>query len=114
MKALIYGNITLDENISDGQKYSGPGGSSFFISQTFDRLGVDNTICSPYGKDFAPNYLSNVKIFPPNPSSEKTLTFQNLSHGTKRVQRVFNVADSQNIPPKDIPQELLKETNICL
>ncbi|OGG14358.1 hypothetical protein A2773_02880 [Candidatus Gottesmanbacteria bacterium RIFCSPHIGHO2_01_FULL_39_10] len=114
MKALIYGNLTLDENITDGKKYQGPGGSSYFISRTYDKLGVESTLVSPYGFDFPNKYLQDFSVFPPKPIVDSTLIFQNITKASRRVQKVFNIKHSPNILPEKIPKSLLNHINLVI
>ncbi len=93
---LLIGNLTLDHNISNGKIYEGPGGSVYFAGKTFQNLGLETTIISPYGKDYLKYVSNNCSIYPTYHLYEKTLVFRNyyLENGIRR-QKVANIDMSQ-------------------
>lgn len=90
MKAVLIGNLTIDENIFGTQIHKGAGGSVYFLAKTFENLGVSSTIVSPYGTDFPKESLSDTHFIPIEPEFKKTLLFKNNYSGGKREQEVAN------------------------
>lgn len=97
IKALLIGNLTIDHNITESGKYSGPGGTAYFCAKTFENLGIETTVVSPYGKDFPKRHISKAIFVPQNPGSSKTLTFRNVRRGNIRRQWVYNQDERHNI-----------------
>ncbi|MBI5452517.1 hypothetical protein HY945_03570, partial [Candidatus Gottesmanbacteria bacterium] len=92
MQEALFGNLTIDINETENGKYTGPGGSVFFMAKTFENLGVSATIISPRGVDFPKKYLPQTLFVPTGPLFEKTLIFRNKYQGGKREQGVENYA----------------------
>lgn len=105
MKAVIYGNLTVDKNIINGKSYSGPGGSAFFIAKTLENLNANPIIISPYGNDFPKELLSKTLFIPENPDKIKTLVFKNIYSNKERKQSVENMQNSRLAP---ISEKLIK------
>lgn len=97
MRALVYGNLTLDKNISRGIKYDGPGGSAFFVAKTIGNLGGRVKVVSPYGKDFPKEMLKDIDLFPPHPTGNNTLVFHNFINNGDRKQSVEHLECSGSI-----------------
>jgi hypothetical protein len=96
-KEVIVGHVCIDQNQSEGSKYESAGSPAMFMATIFDKLGdSQTTIVSHYGPDYSP-YLIGRNIYPPNPTSNETLIYQNISHGDKRSQKVINVNSSQPV-----------------
>lgn len=90
-QVLLIGNLTIDQNISNGNIYQGPGGSVYFAAKTFQNLGFVPTVISPYGKDFSKYTLEECNIFPSVALNDKTLTFKNIYLSTgERKQEIIN------------------------
>src|SRR3989338_6172798 len=114
MKALIYGNLTVDHNFHQNMFYMLPGGASYYIARSLGNLGVKTLVISPYGEDFPKIYLPHTRFLPEKPASKQTLIFKNiyLPDGTRK-QSVENLKDSilppvDNLPPDIFPtQDLL-------
>ncbi len=92
---LLIGNLTIDQNISNGNIYDGPGGSVYFAAKTFHNLGLVPTVISPYGRDFSIYLIKECDIFPTVAKYKKTLTFKNIYLSTgERKQEILNVRSS--------------------
>lgn len=93
--ALLVGNLTIDHNISDKLKYDGPGGSVFYTAKILHNLGMSVDIISPYGKDFPSDATGGIRLYPPKPQTDRTLTFSNIySSVGKRKQEVSSLEGS--------------------
>lgn len=112
-KALLYGNLTIDHNVTESGKYVGPGGSVYFMTRTFTNLGIASTVVSPYGKDFPKEFLSKTSIFPEDPPCEKTLIFKNiLKKDGRRTQYTERFGKAEIIKVENIAKKALKKTDI--
>lgn len=90
MKAVLIGNLTIDENIVGAGIYKGAGGSVFFLAKTFENLGVSSIIISPYGDDFPKKSIATTPIIPMEPEFKTTLVFKNDYSDGRRKQTVAN------------------------
>lgn len=93
MREVLLGNLTIDINETEKGKYSGPGGTVFFMAKTFENLGVPSIIISPYGADLPKKYLPQTLFIPREPPFAKTLIFRNKYLAGKREQVVENYAE---------------------
>lgn len=113
MEALLIGDLTIDNNESNGESYIGPGGSVYFAANIFNNFGISPTIVSSYGADFKKIWLENFDIIPPVPTFEKTLVFRNIYHkGYSRKQFVLNTNNAKPIDLESLPSDTLEKSNI--
>lgn len=96
MKAMLIGNLTIDQNTIENNTYTMPGGTVYFMARTFENLGVDTTIVSSYGSDFPKRSLTSVSFVPEKPLFTKTLKFRNIYKNGKRKQKVEYFHDYLN------------------
>jgi len=104
MKVLIFGNLTIDENVTESGTYRGVGGSSYFAGMVFSNFGHQVTVISPRGKDFPLTQLNSIDLQPKDPVSLSTLTFRNVMTAKGRVQEVLYEKSARVYRPKDIPK----------
>lgn len=113
MKALIYGNLTLDNNITEkGFHYKGPGGASFYVGQFLRNFNYPFAVVSSYGENFPQKYIKRLNIYPPNPTGKFTLTFKNEKIGGKRFQKAEYLENSQNVPVISLPEDIFTGVDI--
>ncbi len=113
--ALILGNLTIDHNLTESGKGVSPGGSAFFCARTLRNLNIPTALVSPFGKDFDRSVLENISLYPPSPTSLKTLIFRNiLLSGSKRKQFVQNLSYSGFNSIGRIPDSLFREKKIVM
>ncbi len=114
MKALIYGNLTIDKNITESGNYTGPGGSAYFASQTLTNFHYPNIIISPYGQDFQKKFIDKLNIYPTHHTGKTTLIFHNEIKNNKRFQKIEGLKYSQNIPLAQIPDKIFSGVNLIM
>jgi len=115
VKAIIFGNLTIDENIILGKKFSSPGGSAYFCAKTLENLGIIPTIVARYGKDFPKKYLAKSIFYPLKASDDKTLFFRNLyTKNGNRYQWIKNQQYAEPIPMEEIPQDIIQNKEIII
>ncbi|MBM3283087.1 hypothetical protein FJY90_02430 [Candidatus Gottesmanbacteria bacterium] len=113
--AIIFGNLTIDDNFLQDKKFTSPGGSAYFCAKTFENLGINPTIIARYGEDFPKKYLLKTIYYPTKATDKKTLYFKNFySHGGDRYQWVKNQQMAKFISIEKIPQNLLKNKDIVI
>lgn len=93
MQAVLIGNLTIDQNTIDNNTYTMPGGAVYYMAKTFENLGADTTIISPYGADFPKKSLPSASFIPDKALFKKTLGFRNIYNSGKRKQKVENYKD---------------------
>lgn len=109
-KSLIISNLTIDHNITESGKFTGPGGPAFFCAITMQNLSGQTIIYSPYGRDFPLEYFdrNKTRIIPPEPSQDQTLVFKNVYQSKgERTQSVSNYtskAETLGFPKDSIGQ----------
>lgn len=110
MKTILIGNLTIDQNIIEKKTYISPGGAVYFIAKTFENLGVDTTILSPYGDDFPKESLSKAKFIQDKALPQRNLLFTNIYKSGKREQWVKNYREylqySVPMSSREVPTEL--------
>lgn len=114
-KVLIISNLTIDHNITESGKYTGPGGPAFFCGMTIQNLGGQTVIYSPYGRDFPIGYFNKDKtrIVPSEPSGTHTLVFKNVYQSKgKRSQSVSNY--NSKIEPVNFPKDTMGQVDIII
>lgn len=104
MKAILIGNLTIDQNTIENNTYTMPGGTVYFMARTFENLGVDTTIVSFYGFDFPKRFLTSTSYVPEKPLFTKTLRFRNIYKNGKRKQKVENFYDYLKFVLPVLPQ----------
>ncbi|OGG03385.1 hypothetical protein A2W14_07435 [Candidatus Gottesmanbacteria bacterium RBG_16_37_8] len=114
MKALIFGNLTIDHNLINGLSITAPGGASFYTARTLSNLNVKTTIISPYGEDFLKKYLPKTIFFPKKALANKTLIFRNIYQDGKRKQTVDNIKNASLTSIQHIEANLLTDNDIVL
>ncbi len=90
MKAILFGNLTIDKNTIGNKTYTSPGGSVYFVAKTFENLNLNTTVISPYGDDFPKKSMPFADFIPIKPSFRETLRFRNIYRNGKREQKVEN------------------------
>ncbi|OIO12836.1 hypothetical protein COV53_03225 [Candidatus Gottesmanbacteria bacterium CG11_big_fil_rev_8_21_14_0_20_37_11] len=87
-EALLYGDLTIDRNFSDGRLiYEGIGGPPLFMSKMFRILGIQPNIYTNYGTLFPLDELEGAQLYP-SQNNEATLLFENSYTGNVRKQTV--------------------------
>lgn len=91
-----------------------PGGSVYFLARTFENLGIGTTIVSPYGFDFPKKILGNTRFYPPEPTANKTLIFENTYRQNEREQKAKHYLLSGFEKIGKLPANLWRSKNIVV
>lgn len=102
MKAVVFGHICIDKNVSEGKSYTAAGGPAVFITKVLDKFGCQTTTVAPYGNDFLP-YAKNLILYPNEAITDNTLRYENVSRNNLRTQKALNRPAHFNI---EITKEL--------
>ncbi len=88
MKAVVFGHICIDKNVSEGKSYTAAGGPAVFITKVLSKFGCPTTTVAPYGNDFLP-YAKNLILYPKESANDNTLRYENVSRNNLRTQKAL-------------------------
>ncbi len=112
MNITVVGNVCIDSNESEKASYTSAGSPAMFMSKIFNKLpDVAFNIISPYGPDFL-EYISKASLLPNNPTSEKTLVYENKSRGNERTQKAYNTDSADQLVLGEQELEILNKTDL--
>jgi sugar/nucleoside kinase (ribokinase family) len=112
MNITILGHVCIDQNVSEQASYTAAGGPAMFMQKILQQL-PDNqvTIIAPYGTDFLP-YAPTANLYPTQPTSDQTLTYENVSRAGVRVQKAYHRQAAQLLPIDPTIQALVAASDI--
>lgn len=114
MNIVIVGHVCIDHNISEHARYTSPGSPAMFMQKIFRQLpGASVTIVSHYGKDYLP-YLTGISMHPTKPFGEKTLVYENVSHGNFRSQKALHRDLATPVVIDEKLKKLLSEADVII
>lgn len=112
MNITILGHVCIDTNISEHASYVAAGSPAMFMNSIFRQFpDTKTTIITPYGKDFIP-YQGSAMLLPIQPTSDKTLMYENNSKHDLRKQKAYHRNDAIPVPLTSAIQKNLASTDI--
>ncbi|MDO8436127.1 MAG: carbohydrate kinase family protein, partial [bacterium] len=107
MKALVFGHVCIDKNISEAKSYIAAGGPAVFINKTLNRFFCQTKVVAPYGKDFF-SYSDNIPFYPKASAHNSALIYENITKNNLRIQKALNRTNDFNVK---ITKRLIGELN---
>lgn len=112
MNVTTVGNVCIDRNTTEHASYTAAGGPAMFMSRVYKQFpDVSHTIISPYGVDFL-QHSKDIRLFPKDPSGNKTLLYENIVQGTTRTQKAYNVTSANNLSIGEKEDGVLQSSDI--
>jgi bifunctional ADP-heptose synthase (sugar kinase/adenylyltransferase) len=98
MNITVLGHVCIDKNTSEHSSYVTSGSPAMFMDKIFRQFpDTKTTIITPYGKDFFP-FQGPAVLIPNQPTSEKTLAYENITKNTIREQKAYNRDSATPVP----------------
>src|ERR1051326_3807780 len=98
MNILIFGQVDIDQNVSESSSYTAAGSPAMFINKIYAQFpDCKVTIIASYGSDFL-DYLEGISIYPKTPNSSKTLVYENITQKGFRIQIAHNRNEARPVP----------------
>lgn len=112
MKITIIGHVCIDNNVSEHSTYTTAGSPAMFMNKVYKKFPVVETnVIAPYGVDFLV-YAQEVNMFPKKPISDRTLIYENISQGNKRIQKALNREYAKPISLESNLQKIISESDV--
>ncbi len=112
MNICIITTVCIDKNVSEHSAYISAGSPAIFLNKVFKQFSdCDVNVISSYGADFV-QYVADFNIFPPQPNTEKTLVYENVSKPGVRTQKAYNRDKAFSVELDSSMIAILRQTDI--
>lgn len=114
MNILVFSQVCIDHNVSEGAEYTAAGSPGMFMAKIFTLFDdVDFTVVSHYGRDFK-QYLGNIAIYPREPVSAATFIYENSTKSGIRTQRGLLRQFASPVEIDENLKELIQKADVII
>lgn len=111
---VLYGHLCKDY-LFETKEYAS-GSAVWYISQVLQKLADSSPkVISPYGSDYPKEWLGEVPLLPSDPTTEKTLVYQNeYDQKGKRTQHAFHWETALPVKPDKVDAEIFAQAQAMM